>query len=96
MSAYVIVDVAVKDPVRYEDYKKLSGPAVAARGGRFIVRGGAHETLEGDWTPGRLVILEFPDTAAAKAWLESDEYREARALRHETAESRMVVVEGVK
>ena len=60
-----------------------------------IVRGGAVETLEGDWHPQRLVILEFPDVERAKAWLNSDEYRQARALRHATATSQMIVVPGV-
>jgi uncharacterized protein (DUF1330 family) len=95
MTAYVIVEVSVHDPVRYEDYKRMSRPAVEACGGRFIVRGGAVTTLEGDWDPQRIVILEFPDVAAAKAWHESDVYREARDLRHATATSRMIVVEGV-
>jgi uncharacterized protein (DUF1330 family) len=95
MTAYIILDVTVNDPVRYEDYKKMSGQAAAAHGGRFLVRGGAVETLEGDWSPTRVVVLEFPSAAAAKAWLESEEYREPRALRHAAATTQMIVVEGV-
>jgi uncharacterized protein (DUF1330 family) len=97
MTAYVIVDIAVTDPVRYEAYKERAGPTVTALGGRYIVRGGTVEVLEGQ-TPfhgKRLVILEFPDTASARAWLESPEYREARQLRHATARTNMIVVEGV-
>ena len=97
MSAYVIVDVAVTDPVRYEAYKEMAAPTVTAHGGRYIVRGGALEVLEGE-TPfhgKRLVILEFPDSTRAKAWLESAEYHEARQLRHATARTNMVVVDGV-
>jgi len=95
MSAYVIVDVHVTDPARYEGYKPLAAAAVTAHGGRYLARGGAVEVLEGDWQPGRLVILEFPDVAQAKAWLESEEYREPRAIRHAAARSNMVVIPGV-
>lgn len=95
MSAYVIVDVEISDPVGYADYKELAPPAVAAYGGKYLARGGPNETLEGDWRPGRLVILEFESTEKARAWLNSPEYAPARALRHQYARSRMVVVEGV-
>jgi uncharacterized protein (DUF1330 family) len=95
MSAYVIVDIDVHDPVGYEDYKHLAPAGVAAYGGRYLARGGAVETLEGDWQTSRLVILEFDSVERAKSWLESDEYRPARALRHQYASSKMVVVEGV-
>jgi uncharacterized protein (DUF1330 family) len=96
MPAYVIVDIEVTDPVTYEDYKKLAGPTVTEHGGKYIVRGGKVETLEGDWKPSRLVVLEFPTAAAAKAWLNSDSYRPARAMRHAAARSRMIVAEGVQ
>jgi len=94
MSAYVIVDITVTDPVRYESYKPQAAATVAAFGGRYLARGGAVQVLEGDWQPGRLVILEFPDAATARAWLESEAYREPRALRHATARSNMVLIEG--
>lgn len=95
MPAYVVVDITVHDPVGYEEYKKLAPPAVAAYGGKYLARGGAVETLEGDWSPKRLVILEFPTVERAKQWLNSEEYRAARALRHKTATTQMIVVEGV-
>ncbi len=95
MSAYVIVDVEVTDPVGYEDYKKLSPATVKLYGGKFLARGGPAETLEGDWKPGRLVILEFENSEKARAWVNSPEYAPARALRHQFATSRMVVVEGI-
>lgn len=95
MPAYVIVDITIHDPVGYEEYKKLAPPAVAAYGGKYLARGGTVETLEGDWSPKRLVILEFPTVERAKQWLYSDEYRAARELRHKTATTQMVVVEGV-
>ncbi|MCC6260709.1 MAG: DUF1330 domain-containing protein [Anaerolineales bacterium] len=95
MPAYVIFDIEVQNPEGYEGYKKLSSAAVAAYGGEFVVRGGQAETLEGVWSPKRLVILKFKDAATAKAWINSEEYREARALRHQYAVSQAVVVDGV-
>ena len=95
MTAYIIFDIDVHDPQGYEDYKKLSPAAVAAYGGKFVVRGGKSETLEGDWSPKRLVMLQFENAETAKAWLNSEEYREARALRHKYATSQAVVVDGV-
>jgi len=94
MSAYVIVDIEVTDPVGYEEYKKLAPAAVALCGGKYIARGGKNETLEGDWKANRLVILEFPTLEQAKTWLNSPEYAPARALRHKYAHTNMVVVEG--
>jgi uncharacterized protein (DUF1330 family) len=74
----------------------LSPGAIAAAGGRFIVRGGAHETLEGLWQPNRLVVIEFPSYAAARAFYDSEKYREARARRAGATEFfNMVVVDGV-
>ena len=95
MTAYVIVDINVTDPVRYEDYKKLAAPTVEMYGGKYIARGGKTELLEGDWAPTRLVILQFETIEQAKTWHDSVEYSEAKSLRHETAISNMVVIEGV-
>ncbi|UCF19940.1 MAG: DUF1330 domain-containing protein [Gemmatimonadota bacterium] len=94
MSAYVIVDIHITDPVRYEDYKKMAGPTLAAFGGKFVVRGGAVETLEGDWDPGRVVVLEFPDLERAREWWASDAYGPAKRLRQECARSEMILVQG--
>jgi uncharacterized protein (DUF1330 family) len=95
MSAYVIVDIDVKDAEGYKEYVKAAPPTLALYGGRYIARGGANETLEGEWRANRLVILEFPSTEQAKAWLNSPEYAPARALRHKYARTNMVLVEGV-
>ena len=95
MTAYVIVDINVTDLVRYEEYKRLAAPTVELHGGKYIARGGKTETLEGDWSPSRLVILQFDNIEQAKTWLNSAEYSGARNLRHETATSNMVVIEGV-
>ena len=95
MPAYIITEIDVTDPVRYEDYKKMSLAAVQAYGGRFIVRGGAAETLEGHWVPKRVVVVEFPTPAIARAWWGSPEYAAAKKLRQETSNTRMIVVDGV-
>jgi uncharacterized protein (DUF1330 family) len=95
MPAYVVVDIAVRDCERYERYKQLAAPTVAAYGGRYLVRGGASETLEGGWMPSRFVILEFPDADAGRAWWHSSEYGPAKALRQASADTDMVLVEGV-
>ena len=95
MTAYVIVDINVTDPVRYEEYKKLAAPTVELYGGKYIARGGKTETLEGDWSPTRLVILQFETMEQAKNWHDSVEYGPAKRLRHDTAFSKMVVIDGV-
>jgi uncharacterized protein (DUF1330 family) len=95
MPAYVIVETDVTDPERYEQYKVASPGAIAAGGGRFLVRGGDLVVLEGDWQPSRLVVLEFEDLAAAKRWYESEIYQRAKKLREGAAHLRMVAVQGV-
>lgn len=95
MSAYVIVDVEVRDPNGYEDYKRLAPPSIELYGGKYLARGGQTETLEGIWKPNRLVILEFENQAAAKTWLDSPEYGPARQLRHKYAQTNMILVEGL-
>jgi uncharacterized protein (DUF1330 family) len=91
MPAYVIANIDVHDPDGYEDYKALSTQSADAYDGRFVVRGGQVEVLEGDWEPKRLVVLEFPDAGAVRRWYESPEYREARAIRERTASTQMIV-----
>ena len=95
MPAYVILDITVTDPELFEEYKKLAPETIEAYGGRYIARGGKAETLEGDWTPNRVVILEFDSSKTAKSWLNSPEYREARSMRLQAATSNTIVVEGV-
>lgn len=95
MAAYVIADVAIEDPVEYEEYKKMVPPTLAAYGGKFLARGGEVAVLEGAWRPNRLVILEFESVERAKAWWASEEYRAAKALRQRTSTGSLVVVTGV-
>jgi uncharacterized protein (DUF1330 family) len=93
-SAYIIVDVEVHNPAEYENYKKLTPGSLVNYQGKFIVRGGETTTLEGDWKPSRIVVLEFPTIELAKAWWASEEYAEAKALRQRTAKSRMIAIQG--
>jgi uncharacterized protein (DUF1330 family) len=95
MTAYVIVEIDVFDPEGYEEYRRLAAPTVINSGGRYIVRGGKAETLEGDWDPKRIVVLQFDSVEQAKAWWGSVEYEPIRQIRYRTANSRMIVVEGV-
>jgi uncharacterized protein (DUF1330 family) len=95
MPAYVIVEIDVHDQVRYEDYKAMSTQSLPLHDGRFVVRGGAVETLEGEWQPSRMVVLEFPSAAKAREWWHSEDYAPAKALRQQTATTRMILVEGV-
>jgi uncharacterized protein (DUF1330 family) len=95
MPAYVIVDVKIEDPEVYAEYRRLTPGSIAAYGGQFVVRGGPLETLEGDWSPERIVVLEFDSVARAKAWWSSAEYAPAKALRQKSATTRMIVVEGI-
>jgi len=95
MAAYVVVQVEVKDAERYEGYKKMVPPSIEKFGGRFIVRGGTVHPMEGTWSPKRFVVVEFPSVEQAKAWWASPEYAEAKALRQATAESQLIIVEGL-
>ena len=94
MAAYVIVEIDITDPVGYEEYRKLAPPTVSAYGGKFVVRGGQVEVLEGNWVPKRLVVLEFESMKRAKEWWASKEYSAAKQVRQRTAITNMIVVEG--
>lgn len=95
MSAFVIFEIEVTDMGNYEGYKQLAAPTLLPYGGTYIVRGGQAETLEGDWHPKRIVVLQFENVERAKSWINSPEYAEARALRHKYAISKAIVVDGV-
>jgi uncharacterized protein (DUF1330 family) len=94
MSAYLIADVDVHDSDAYAEYRRQVLPLVQKHGGRFIVRGGAHHVLEGDWRPQRLVIIEFRYMAALKAWYGSPEYTTLIALRQGVSRGSLIAVEG--
>ena len=95
MAAYIIADLTVTDPAAMEEYRKLVPGTLAPFGGRFIVRGGAHQTVEGDWKPNRLVIIEFPSLEQAKRWYDCEEYRGPKAMRLRAGRTNLVMVDGV-
>lgn len=95
MPAFVIASVNVTDPEKYKDYMALSPGAIAAHGGKFVVRGGNPEILEGEWPRPRVVVVEFPSRVAAKTFYDSVEYTEAKKHREGAAEFSMIVVDGV-
>jgi len=95
MSAYIVVEVKVHDSTLYEEYKSQVAPTLESYGGRFLVRGGRTELLEGDWSPSRFVILEFPSADQARAWWSSDAYAGPKALRQRAAVTQMILAEGI-
>ena len=96
MPAYVVVDIEVIDPVRYETYKTLAAAAVKAHGGEYLVRGGKTEVLEGEWSPRRFVLLRFPTVEKAKGWWAAADYAPAKGIRQAAAHTSMIVVEGTE
>ncbi len=95
MPAYMIARVKVHDPEGYEGYKAKASVAIEAHGGRYLVRGGALEVLEGEDSGARLVIVEFKDMDSAKAFYNSDAYQEAVKIRQPVSEGNFIVVEGL-
>ena len=95
MAAYIIVQISITDPATYERYRAIAPPSIEQYGGRYIVRGGKTEMLEGSWAPTRIVVLEFPTVAAARDWWSSPEYAPAKALRQSSADTDMLLVEGM-
>ncbi len=94
MPAYIVGDVTVTDPERYQDYSAHTESTLTPFGGRFIVRGGPSERLEGHWEPGRLVLIEFPSSQAARDWYASERYQEILPIRQEASTGSLVLVEG--
>jgi uncharacterized protein (DUF1330 family) len=94
MAAYVIADLTITDPQGFEEYRKMVPATIAQYGGKYVLRGGKMEKLEGDWEPKRLVIIEFESAERAKEWWSCEEYRGAKALRQRTAKTNLIVVEG--
>ena len=95
MAAYLIVDITVRDEQRYAGYRARVSDQIQQYGGEYLVRGGKLERLEGDWRPSRVVVVRFDSIAAAKAWWESEDYAELKAVRQATTDTKMIVVEGV-
>lgn len=94
MSAYIIAQLDVHDPQAAKAYQQAVPPLLARFGGRYLVRGGAVDVLEGDWRVPRLVIIEFPDREAARRFYDSPEYQEILPLRLDACSGDLVIVEG--
>ena len=95
MAAYVIADIEVLDQKLFEEYRRQVSVTIATYGGRYLVRGGTIEVLEGSWSPRRCVVLEFPDMERFRAWWSSPEYAPLRALRQKATKSNLVVAQGL-
>jgi uncharacterized protein (DUF1330 family) len=95
MRAYVIVEISIHDTELYEEYKKLTPASIAQYGGKFLVRGGRTVTMEGDWKPQRIVVTEFASVELAQEWWQSEGYEKAKKIRHASADTKMIIVEGV-
>lgn len=95
MTAFILAIIDVTDPEGFAAYRNLVAPNIAAAGGRYRIRGGAVQVLEGTFQPQRLVMLEFDSREAALAWYESDSYAPIRALRHRSARTDVILVDGV-
>ena len=95
MPAYLIVNIEITDPQRYQEYVRVVPPTIERYGGRYLARGGRAEALEGSWQPRRLVVLEFPSFERAREWWASDDYAAPRALRQSASVADMVLVDGV-
>jgi len=94
MPAYVIFDVEIRDPDRYQEFMKKVKPALDDAGARYLARGGAHKVYEGDWSPRRIVLLEFPSVAAWESFYYGSVYQGVKAIRDECSTARLVSVEG--
>ena len=95
MAAYLIFDVDIRDMTRYQDFMAGVKPALEAAGARYLVRGGPHKVYEGEWSPRRLVLLEFPSAEAAEAFYNGEVYRSLKAIRDECSSANLVMVAGV-
>ena len=95
MAAYLIGDVKLKDSEGYKPYQAEVPEIIRKHGGEYVVRGGSYEVKEGAWKPVRIVVIRFPDRAAAQAFLDDPEYQPLKAIRHRVAQTDLVLVEGV-
>ena len=95
MAAYVVADLTLTDPEGFAEYREAVPATVERYGGRYLMRGGGGDVLEGEWQPARLTVIEFPSAEQARAWWGSEEYRHIKAVRQRTAKTNLIVVEGV-
>ena len=94
MPAFVLVEITIHDHDLYAEYKKLTPTSIDAFGGKFVIRGGKAISMEGDWNPERIVLLEFPNVQLAQEWWDSEQYAQAKEIRQKSAFTKMIIVEG--
>jgi uncharacterized protein (DUF1330 family) len=94
LAAYVIADINVLNRTSYDAYRQNTAVTLAAYGGKFLVRGGNADVIEGDWQPNRLVMIEFEDASKAREWLNSPAYNVLKPIRQSAARTNMILVEG--
>jgi uncharacterized protein (DUF1330 family) len=95
MAGYIVADIEITDPSEYQTYAQQTAATLERYGGKFLARGGNPETLEGDWKTKRLVVIEFPSIEQAKGWYDSPEYSAIKGIRHRSANSNILLVQGV-
>ena len=95
MAGYAIIHDEIQDQALFAEFRKRVGPTVEAHGGRYLVRGGAIEVMDGDWVPDRIIVIEFDSVEQARAWLTSPEYAEIKQIRMKAANASVIIVEGV-
>jgi uncharacterized protein (DUF1330 family) len=95
MSAYVIAEIDITDPAAYEDYRRQVPEVIARYGGKYIVRGGKVEPLEGGWSPKRVAVVEFPSMEQALKFYRSAEYAPLIAIRQKASRGKLIIVEGL-
>ena len=95
MAGYAIIHDEIQDQALFAEFRSKVGATVEAHGGRYLVRGGAIEVMDGDWVPDRIIVIEFDSAEQAKAWLTSPEYLEIKQIRMKAAKASVLVVEGV-
>ena len=95
MPAYVLFDVEIRDPARYQEFMAGVKPALEAAGARYLARGGAHKVYEGDWEPRRIVLLEFPSREAWETFYNGPIYQGLKSIRDECSSARLVSVVGL-
>ena len=95
MAAYIIADLVVNDAETYSAYAAQTPDIIAKYGGKFIVRGGTAEIIEGDWSFNRVIVVEFPDMASLRKFWDSPDYQNIIAIRQASTDSRLMIVDGV-
>ena len=95
MAGYAIIHDEIQDQTLFAEFRRRVGATVEAHGGRYLVRGGAIEVMDGDWSPDRIVVIEFDSVEQARAWLTSPEYTEIKQIRMKAASASVIIVEGL-